>query len=180
MVNIATIGDQKYLIDAGFGSKGPHQPIPLIQDYEFHNTGNLHGRLIYGPITQNTTMGQQLWQYEVRIGDDASTPAYRFTEMEFLPEDSKIMNYLMSTNRASWFTFHVVCLRTLLDEESEKAVGDLTPFNDTIKSRLGATSKVLQSFTPDEERVAALEKYFQIAISEADKESIRHTNSEIL
>ena len=60
MVNIATIGDQKYLIDVGFGSNGPHKPIPLIQDYEFHNTGDLHGRLIYGPITQHTRAGQQL------------------------------------------------------------------------------------------------------------------------
>lgn len=180
MVNIATIGDQKYLIDVGFGSNGPHKPIPLTQDYEFHNTGDLHGRLIHGPITQHTRKGQQLWQYEIRIGDGAWTPAYCFTEVEFLPEDFTIMNYFMSTNRASWFTFHVVCVRMLLDEEGEKVVGDLTLFNDTVKRRLGATSEVLQSFTSDEERVAALQKYFQITISQADKESIRHTISEIL
>jgi hypothetical protein len=42
MVNIATIGDQKYQIDVGFGSNGPHKPIPVIQNYEFHNTGDLH------------------------------------------------------------------------------------------------------------------------------------------
>jgi arylamine N-acetyltransferase len=140
----------------------------------------LHGRLIYGPTTQHTRVGQQLWQYEIRIGDGAWTPAYCFTVTEFLPENFTIMNYFMSTNHASWFTFHIVCVRTLLDEEGDKAVGDLILFNDTIKRRLGATSKVLQSFTSDEERVAALEKYFQITISEADKESIRHTFSEIL
>jgi arylamine N-acetyltransferase len=125
-------------------------------------------------------VGQQLWQHEIRIGDGAWTPAYCFTETELLPEDFTIMNYFMSTNHASWFTFHVVCVRMLLDEEGEKVVGNLTLFNDAMKRRLGATSKVLQSFTSDKGRLAALEKYFQITISEADKESIRHTVSEIL
>ena len=68
----------------------------------------------------------------------------------------------------------------LLNEEGEKVVGDVTLFNDTMKRRIGATSEVLQSFTSDEERVAALQKYFQINISREDKESIRHTISEIL
>ncbi|KAJ6022716.1 cysteine proteinase [Penicillium canescens] len=180
MVNIATIGDQKYLIDVGFGSNVPHKHIPLIQNYEFHNNGDLHGRVIYGPITQHTRMGQQLWQYEIRIGDSAWTPAYCFAGREFLPKDFTIMNYFMSTNRASWFTFHVVCVRMLLDEEGEKVVGDLTLLNDTIERHFGATPEVLQSSTSDEERVAALEKYFQITISEMDKESIRHTISETL
>ncbi|KAJ5301545.1 cysteine proteinase [Penicillium antarcticum] len=181
MVNIVTIEGQKYLVDVGFGSNGPHKPIPLIQNYEFHNTGDLHGRLIHGPITQHGRTGQQpLWQYDIRVGDSSWIPAYCFTEMEFYPEDFKMMNYFMSTNRASWFTFHVVCVRMLLDDEGKKVVGDLTLFNNTMKRRLGATSEVLQTFNSDEERVAALEKYFKITLSRADRESIRHTSSEIL
>ncbi|KAJ5985679.1 arylamine N-acetyltransferase 2 [Penicillium canescens] len=68
----------------------------------------------------------------------------------------------MSANRASWFTFHVLCVRMLLDEECDKVAGDLTLFNNTMKSSLGAISETLQSFT-DEECVTALEKYFQIS-----------------
>lgn len=180
MVNIVTLGEQKYLIDVGFGSNGPHQPIPLIQDFEFHNVGEQSGRLVYGPIAQQTSKGQSLWQYEICNAGEAWYPAYCFTETEFLPEDFTIMNYYMSTSRESWFTFHVVCVRMLLDEETQKIVGDLTLFNDTLKRRLGATSEVLQSFTSDEERVAALEKFFSISISQADRECIRHTISEIL
>lgn len=181
MVNIVTIGDQKYLIDVGFGSNGPHRPVPLEENLEFHNTGDQYGRLVHGPIAQHTSTGQFLWQYEIRNGaEQAWTPAYCFTEMEFLPEDFTIINYYMSSSRASWFTFHVVCVRMIFDKESDEIIGDLTLFNNTLKRRLGATSEVLESFTSEEERVAALEKYFHIFISPADREGIRYTVSEIL
>ncbi|KAI2818229.1 hypothetical protein CBS115989_5343 [Aspergillus niger] len=180
MVNIVTIDEQKYLVDVGFGSNGPHQPLPLVQNYEFHNVGEQSGRLVYGPIVQHTSRGQSLWQYEIRNGDSQWIPAYCFTEMEFLPEDFTIINYYMSTSRESWFTFHVVCVRMLLDEDGDKIVGDLTLFNDTLKERREATSKVLEKFTSDEQRVLALERVFNIHISAADRETIRHTISEIL
>ncbi|CAL5867564.1 uncharacterized protein PFLUO_LOCUS1783 [Penicillium psychrofluorescens] len=179
MVNLVTIGEQKYLIDVGFGSNGPHQPIRLAQNFEFHNIGDQSGRLLYAPIPQHTGKGQALWQYEMRNGGGAWTPAYCFTETEFLPEDFAIINYFMSTSRESWFTFHIVCVRMLLGDEGQ-LVGDLTLFNDVLKRRLGATSEVVQSFSSDEERVVALEKYFRIPISLAERESIRHTISEIL
>ncbi|PYH89329.1 putative N-acetyltransferase family protein [Aspergillus ellipticus CBS 707.79] len=180
MVNIVTIGEQKYLIDVGFGSSGPHQPVPLVQGYEFFNVGEQYGRVMYGPIPQHTGRGQSLWHYEIRNGDGPWTPAYCFTETEFLPEDFTIINYFMSTNRESWFTVHVVCVRMLLDEDGEKLIGDLTLFNNQLKRRVGGTSEVLETFVSEEERVAALAKFFNIPISAADQDSIRHTISEIL
>jgi arylamine N-acetyltransferase len=181
MVNIVSIGNQRYLVDVGFGSNGPHRPVPLVENFEFHNTGDQYGRLVYGPIAQNTAKGQSLWQYEIRNGaEGAWTPAYCFTETEFFPVDFEIINFYMSSNRASWFTFHVVCVRMLIDEESTEVIGDLTLFNNTLKRRLGAKSEVLETFTTEEARVAALEKYFQIYVPRADKAGIRYTISEIL
>ena len=180
MVNVVAVGDQKYLVDVGFGSNGPHQPIPLAPEVEFHNVGEQSGRLLYGPISQHTSRRQSLWQYEICHGDGNWIPAYCFTETEFFPEDFAMMNYFMSTSRESWFTFHVVCVRMLLDEEGEKIVGDLTLFNDTLKRRLGATSEVVQSLASDDERVAALKEFFNIPVSPAGRDGIRHTISEIL
>ncbi|KAJ5674494.1 arylamine N-acetyltransferase 2 [Penicillium maclennaniae] len=180
MVNIVTIGDHQYLIDVGFGSNGPHRPVPLLENFEFHNTGDQCGRLVYAPIAQHTSKGQFVWQYEIRNGaKNAWTPAYCFTGTEFIPEDFEIINYYMSSNRASWFTFHVVCVRMILDEKNE-VIGDLTLFNNTLKRRTGATSEVLESFTSEEERVAALEKYFQIYFPRVEREGIRYTISEII
>ncbi|KAJ5970825.1 uncharacterized protein N7479_000743 [Penicillium vulpinum] len=180
MINIVAIGEQKYLVDVGFGSNGPHRPMPLVHGFEFHNVGEQYGRLLYGPITQQTLKGQSLWQYELNHGKDTWIPAYCFTEVEFLPEDFTIINYYISRSRESWFTFHIVCVRMLLDEKGENVVGDLTLFNDTLKRRIGARSEVLQCFASEEERLAALEKYFNIYLSRADQASIRHTISEIL
>ncbi|KAJ6021941.1 arylamine N-acetyltransferase 2 [Penicillium herquei] len=180
MVNIVSIGEQKYLIDVGFGSNGPHRPAPLTDKAEFDNVGDQSGRLVYGSIPQHTRSGQFLWQYEIRNGDGAWIPAYCFTETEFLPEDFTIINYYMSTSRASWFTFHVVCVRMLLDETEQNIVGDLTLFNDTLKRRLGAKSQNLLSFTSEQDRVAALKDFFHISLSTADRGSICHCSSEIL
>ncbi|KAJ5083381.1 N-acetyltransferase family protein [Penicillium angulare] len=180
MVNLVTIGEQKYLIDVGFGSNGPHQPVPLTKDFEFHNVGDQSGRLRYGPINQHTSKTQSLWQYEIQNGGEDWIPAYCFTETEFLPEDFTMMNYYMSTSRDSWFTFHVVCVRMLLDETGENVVGDLTLFNNSLKRRIGATSEVLQILTSDEERVSVLDQVFNIHIGLADRDCIRHTISEIL
>jgi arylamine N-acetyltransferase len=182
MVNLVSIGEQKYLIDVGFGSNGPHQPVPLTCGFEFHNVGDQSGRLRYGPITQHTnkTEQQHLWQYEIRNGSADWMPAYCFTEAEFIPEDFTMMNYYMSTSRDSWFTFHVVCVRMLLDDAGENVVGDLTLFNNSLKRRIGGKSEVMQIFSTDEERVSALDKTFNIRIGPADRDSIRHTISEIL
>jgi arylamine N-acetyltransferase len=181
MVNLVTIGKQKYLIDVGFGSNGPHQPIPLTQNFKFHNVGEQSGRLRYGPIPQLTNKTQQpLWQYEIQNGGRDWIPTYCFTETEFIPEDFTMINYYTSTSRDSWFTFRVVCVRMLLDEATETIVGDLTLFDNSLKRRIGATSEVMQTFSSDEERVSALDKTFNIHISPADRDSIRHTISEIL
>lgn len=181
MVNLVTIGEQKYLVDVGFGSNGPNRPIPLIKDFEFHNVGDQSGHLRYGPISQHTSKGQQsLWEYEIKNGGGAWMPAYCFTETEFLPEDFTMINYYMSNSRDSFFTFHVMCVRMILDDTGENIVGDLTLFNNTLKRRIGATSEILQTFTSDEERVSALDKVFGIYIAPVDRESIRHTITEIL
>lgn len=181
MVNLVTIGEQKYLVDVGFGSNGPHQPVPLQQEFDFYNVGDQSGRLIFGPISQQAGKGQPLWQYEIRNGKGETwTPAYCFSETEFIPEDFTIINYYMSTSRESWFAFHVVCVLMLLDEAGEKLVGDLTLFNNTLKRRLGATSEVLETFTSDDERMNALAKFFNITFSKAARESVRHTSAEIL
>jgi arylamine N-acetyltransferase len=179
MINIVAVGEQKYLIDVGFGSNGPHRPIPLVHGFGSYNVGEQSGRLLYGPINQQTHRGESLWQYEINR-NGTWIPAYCFTELEFLPEDFTIINYYMSQSRESWFTFYVVCVRMLLDEKGEAIVGDLTLFNNTLKRRIGATSEVLQCFASEEERVVALRKHFNIHISGADQASICHTVSEIL
>jgi arylamine N-acetyltransferase len=180
MVNIVTLEGRRCLVDVGFGSNGPHQPIPLVATPTLHNVGDQSLRLRPGPIDQHAGRhGQRLWLYEHRNGDGPWIPTYCFTDIEFLPEDFTMINYYMSTSWDSWFTFHVVCVRMILDEQ-EQLVGDLTLFNNQLKRRIGATSEVLATFTSEDERVAALEKYFGIALGESERAAIHRTISEVL
>lgn len=59
LVNTVAIGEQRYLIDAGFGSSGPHQPVPPIDGVEAQNVGDQSARLIYGTVAQYMRAGQR-------------------------------------------------------------------------------------------------------------------------
>ncbi|OJJ42608.1 hypothetical protein ASPZODRAFT_105044 [Penicilliopsis zonata CBS 506.65] len=181
MVNIVTVKETSYLVDVANGSSGPHQPLPLEASNEpTHNIGDQWIRLVHGPIAQHTRPDQALWQYEIRNGEDTTawTPAYCFTETEFLPEDFAMMNYFVSTHPSSWFTFCIVCVRMVLDEDGV-LVGDLTLFNDRLKRRMGAQAEEIAVFTTEDERVGALESYFHISLSELERAAIHRTASAI-
>lgn len=59
----------------------------------------------------------------------------------------RLMNHFMSTSRESCFTFHVACVRMLLDENNI-IIGDRALFNNLLKWRLGVDSEELQASLP--------------------------------
>ncbi|BDD58948.1 hypothetical protein MAP00_004184 [Monascus purpureus] len=183
MVNLVTIGAEQYLVDVGFGSNGPHSPIPLVAGHVFFNYGKQNGRLRRGSLLQHVNShGQELWHYEIQNGDDSApwTPAYSFTEVEFTPDDFEMINFFTSTHKSSWFTIHIVVSRMLLDDGGDEIIGDLTLFNDEVKRRIGATAERIEKLESEDERVAALEKYFQIRLSKSERAAIRGLPSQIL
>jgi arylamine N-acetyltransferase len=181
MVNIVTIRGRQYLVDVGFGSNGSHQPFLLEHGIESSNYGGQSIRLVFEPIAQNLNQSQRLWQYECRNAPSESwIPMYCFTETEFLPDDFVILNHFTSTSRESFFTFHLVCVKMLLDPDREEIIGDLTLFNNQLKRRIGAKSEVLATFASDNERVAGLEKYFGVILDKSEREGIHRTITEIL
>ena len=101
-------------------------------------------------------------------------PAYCFSELEFLPRDFETMNFFVSRSPKSWFTFHVVCLRFLLDETSEEMVGDMTLFGTDLRKReRGKSSEALCEIGSEKERVAALERFMGVRLIEEEREGIR-------
>lgn len=183
MVNLVTIGAEQYLVDVGFGSNGPHSPIPLVAGHVFFNYGKQNGRLRRGTLLQHVNShGQELWHYEIQNGDDSApwTPAYCFTEVEFTPDDFEMINFFTSTHKSSWFTIHIVVSRMLLDDGGDAIIGDLTLFNDEIKRRIGATAERIEKLKSEDERVAALENYFRIRLSKSERAAIRGLPSQIL
>lgn len=181
MINLVTMDKRTFFVDVGFGSSGPTRPVELKHGEEFVNVPpQQSSRLMRSviPDTVSQARNQEIWIYEIRFRDDVAwTPAYCFGETEFLPADFMIMNHFTSTSRQSWFTYHVVCVKMLMSEDTKgdeetKIVGDVTLFDADIKKRVGGVSESLGALTSDAERVEALKRYMGVELSKPETNGI--------
>lgn len=186
MINIVTIEGKKYFVDVGFGSSGPHHPIPLEEGYTAANVGTQSLRLVRetppdlltSSARANSTT-QHLWQYQFKHSDDKPwLPAYCFGEMEFLPNDFVMMNHFTSTSRTSWFTYMVICMKMVM--ENNELVGDVTMAGPELKRRIGGQNTTLAILESEEQRIEALEKYFGIKLSAEERNGIRGMSSALV
>ncbi|KAL9607385.1 MAG: hypothetical protein Q9167_007703 [Letrouitia subvulpina] len=192
MVNIVTFPQSpsdsqkktQYMVDVGFGSQGPSQPLSLQEGTESSDARPLSMHLSYGPLPANEHEDSKLWRYEVKTSEVGKwAPMYCFTDLEFLPQDYEIMNFWTSTSPASWFTHKVVAARMLLDNKNGKEgimVGTLTMGGLEVKRKVGVgETEVVASFGNERERVDALAKWFGIILSREEKEGIRGTETDL-
>ena len=103
---------------------------------------------------------------------DANAPwtdAYAFTEMEFFPEDYAVMNLSTMTLRSSFFMQMVFCVRMTVDEKTGEANGWLLLSDKEMKRKTRDGMEVVETFKSEEERVAALKKWFDIELGDAEK-----------
>ena len=185
MVTIVTIGGKKYLVDVGVGSHGPTFPVPLEDGFSTMNVKPSHEiRLKKDHIPDNTHKSapeQLMWVYSLRFSADSDwLPGYCFSEIEFLPQDFETMNFFVSKSPKSWFTYYVVCLKFLIDEESEEIVGDITLFGREVNERRLGKGKMLATVTSEQERVDALEKYLGVRLTGPEKGGIQGMVSMII
>lgn len=180
MVNIVTINDQRYVVDVGFGSHGPLQPVLLIDGHEFAGIAPVRGRLQYRRLEEHTDPNQQVWVYSTQL--DKTAPfkdMYAFVMTEFLPGDFEVMNLRTMTISQSFFVQNVMCMRTILDEQKEYPVGLLILHRDYVKRRTVGKSEVIEQLEAEEQRVQALEKHFDIVLNLEEQKGIRGLASEL-
>src|ERR1700761_1217223 len=124
MVLLVRIHAQRYLVDAGFGPRGPVKPLPLSECLVSPAIYPGSARLIIENIPPNTDPDQRAWIFQSRGEPDGPwLTNYCFTELEFLPGDFEVMNFNTSKSRTNWFTNKIVCSKFLLDEKGEEVVG---------------------------------------------------------
>lgn len=186
MVNIVTVGGKQYLVDVGFGSNSPTFPVPLEEGHTQVNIEPGHAmRLRRGHIPDDESKEQgrreqELWMYDIRFSDQGEwLPAYCFGEVEFLPRDFEMMSFFVSRSPGSWFTSCVVALRYVMDENTEKIVGDVTLFGSEIKERRYGRSESLMEIKGEGDRVVALERYLGIRLTEEEVGGIRGRGTEL-
>ena len=182
MINLVTIGDQKYMIDVGFGPNGATRPLPLRKDSpdEFTHIAPASMRLVWKNLAENTDLNQRLWVYQHRIDNHSDfQDMYCFTELEFLRQDYFLMNYFTSTHQKIWFTQKVICAKMVMGGPDEDAIIGVIILQDNVKMRSNGKTEVHEEFKSEDDRVSALERRFGISLSRSECEGIRGMVSEI-
>lgn len=178
MVNIVTIDATKYLVDVSFGSLGPTYPLALADGKICDGIRPQSLRLLWTNIPQHTDPSQRLWVYQHRKDNDSPwTFAYCFTELEFLPQDYEVMNLMTSTNRKSFFTYRVMCVKTIL--EDEEVVGTLILFENEIKRQVKGQTEILMTCETEQQRVEGLKKWFGISLTDDEQQGILGTVTQL-
>jgi len=173
MVNIVTIENQRYLVDVGFGADVAVHPLPLISGYVCTGIAPQSLRLEYKRLEQHTDPSQRVWVYSHRDNDAAPwVEAYSFLEVEFFPQDYEVMNLSTMTLPQSYFTRTVLCIKVLLNKETEDMEGVLILYQNVVKKRIRGVANVVEELKSEEDRVRALQKWFGIVLNEAEKNGI--------
>lgn len=187
MVNLITIHNTKYLVDVGFGGNGPTHPLPLLKSSP-ENTSPISSnilpasvRLIWKNIEANVDPAQRLWVYQHRANDAAQwDDTYCFTELEFLPQDYEVMNYVTSRASTTIFTQRLMCVKMILGGDAGEEVVGVITCGDDIKWRLHGEVTRREEFKTELDRLKALEEHFGIQLTDEEKGGIRGLVTEII
>ncbi|KAI1421034.1 hypothetical protein F5Y12DRAFT_770274 [Xylaria sp. FL1777] len=181
IVSIVELDGAKYHVDIAFGGDCATLPMPLVDGLVHQNIGAQQIRLVrdWIPTQLKRTEESKLWIYEYRNGADREwNPFYCFTLVEFIPNDWEVVNVYASTSPKSWQTKTVITIKFLRrprDDGSgeEEIYGKRMLVNDVIKENLGGRTAVIHECKTDDDRVAALEKYFDLRLTEEEKSAIK-------
>jgi arylamine N-acetyltransferase len=172
-VNLVTFDGQKYLVDVAMGPTTPAPPMLLSDNIAMPGIGASTCRLRWDTIPDYLDPESKLWIYEQNNdGKSDFVPTYCFSELEFLPNDYEVMKAGTTFNRKSWFTWRLVCVRTVLDED-ENVVGLFILTNDSLKKRIMGKTEHIATFSCEAERIAALSGYFGIELNDDEKDGIK-------
>ncbi|KAI7758480.1 hypothetical protein LZL87_006871 [Fusarium oxysporum] len=185
IVNIITFPDgSKYHSDVAFGGDGATMPMPLIDDLVHENLGTQEIRLKrdWIPHQVHKTEETKLWIYQYRNGQDKEWNSfYSFPGVEFFALDWDVVNWWINTHADSHQLRNVLTIKFLLRPvESEASFeGEMEIYgkrmlvNGVVKENLGGKTQIITTCNIEGERVEALEKYFQISLTDEENEGIR-------
>jgi N-hydroxyarylamine O-acetyltransferase len=126
-INLVTIDEQQWIVDAGFGTSTPRAPLPLIFNQEI-KTDLQTFRFIKDPL-----FGNMLQTLE----EDAWKNMYSLDMNHVVWNDLEYGNHFTSTHPSSLFTQNCVVARPT-DE------GITTLFNRTLKVRQGSVEQEIE------------------------------------
>jgi arylamine N-acetyltransferase len=184
MVNLVTIEGKKYMVDVGFGAREPTQPVPLEHGHEITTIAPARGRLELKHVDRQVTKddpAQRVWVWcHSRKDGGGWEDMYSFLEPEVFAEDFEALNYFVMTRPQSFFLQTVLAYRRVLDEATgDELVGEVILHDNVVKERAGGQERVLEVLETEEDRVRALERYFDMRLTEREKRAIKGLPTEL-
>lgn len=194
-INIIEINQVRYLADVGFGPNGPIAPVRIgTDDTTQINISPTKIRIRQDAIEQGLSRRGQFWILEHLIKPDEEwKPLYCFTDMEFIPEDIKVINMAPGLSPTSWFTQKIVCTRCSTDSAfpgagqgpdptslvEEEISGEYIIDGDSFKWRKNGVVLHQKTFENEADRLKMLKDVFGIELDILDTEAIKGRVSEI-
>ncbi|KAF9431629.1 N-terminal acetyltransferase [Entomortierella beljakovae] len=155
----------KYVCDVGFGNTAFY-PTQLKDGATMEFFG--HKRRIVKVVhnkSQSEILGnpvKELWRFEEYIGDDKWTPCYAFSEDEFYDPDCEFANFYSCYSPKSVFFHAFWCMQGTLDGKFYLLLGK------ELKVRTSTGTEETIVFEKEQDRLDALEKYFNIVLTEEE------------
>ena len=163
----------------GFGSQNPTCPLLLEDGQEEDGIAAAKLRLVYENIPANEDPNQRLWIYQRRESPVEEWKAmYCFQELEFLPRDFEMMNFWTSQSINSIFLKSIMVAKFIM-EQDRGLIGVVTLLNGQVSWRIGSGKDVLKVCEKEAERITALEEFFGITFSAAERRGITGVLTEL-
>ena len=104
--------------------------------------------------------------------------------IEFLPADFRVMNSYTGSDPESFQTFTVLIVKFLRrtregESEGSEIYGKRMLVNDTVKENLGGKTNVVEKFRNEEDRIAGLERWFGIRLTNDEVKGISGWKTEL-
>lgn len=187
MLNLVRLDGEWYVVDVGMGVFGPHLPYPLKDGYETESIAPRKIRVQWRSIAEHAAEreedAQKLWCFDACFQPDHGTsekntwtPVYCFTETEFLPQDYEMMSWFTSTSPRSFFTYVVLCMKMLMDDDGEKIIGDVSMTGNRVRKTMGpmvgGEKELLKELNTEQDRVDALKEIFGVELTPEERDGI--------
>ncbi|KAJ4309749.1 hypothetical protein N0V84_011338 [Fusarium piperis] len=181
----------KYHSDVAFGGDGATMPMPLIDGLVHENLGTQQIRLVkdWIPRQVHRTDETKLWIYQYRNGVDKEWNSfYSFPGIEFYALDWGVVNWWINTHPDSHQRRNVLTIKFLRRsiDGGEKYKGEQEIYgkrmlvNGVVKQNLGGKTEVITICETEEQRIDALDKYFNISFTDEEKSGIHGYVSELI
>ena len=157
----------------------PTRPLPLVHgQISKWGVTDAETRLVYEEPENAVLNG--LWYLEFRHSSiEDWTRGYCFALFEFTPQDFEVMSYSTSTRSSVWFTYEIVCMKMILDEEKDDITGAVILVGSHLKRRTFDKGITLVECRSEDQRVAVLSEYFGINLSKRERTGIKGLVTEL-